>query len=144
MATLSEQQHEIEAARQEVREAFNAAGPSWAVQPPSGEGEDAWSPKQVAEHLIGAEAFFVNNIAPLVGIQAPGRPEIDCSSPEAAATTYQRVAAQSDAVITTIKDEDLAKTVQLRMGEMSVSQILGIISSHARDHAQQIRAVTVP
>jgi hypothetical protein len=126
-------------ARAELQAALHSAHEKWEVQPPHGEGEDAWSPRQVAEHAVGAEIYFASAIS-----QACGAPKLelqkpDVATPAAAAASLTRFSAVCDNILRHVSDADLAKTFEVgRMGETSVQRMMEILAHHARDHANQI------
>ncbi len=140
MATPKELRAAIVEARADFQAALHEAHDAWERKPQAGEGEDAWSPRQVAEHVLGAELYFASNIAQACGAPALERQTPDVATPAAAAASAVRVAATCDEILRHVSQDDLAKTRELRMGTLSVEQMLDLLASHARDHAQQIRA----
>ncbi|MFN8559375.1 MAG: DinB family protein [Dehalococcoidia bacterium] len=142
MASAKELRTAIVEGRAVFQAALHGAHEHWERKPAAGEGEDAWSPRQVAEHTIGAEIFFASNISQACGAPAVTGPEIDCATPAAASATYVRAAAIADNVLRHVTDGDLVKTRALRAGEMTVERMLEIIAYHARDHANQIRVAS--
>ncbi len=139
MTTPKELRQAIVEARAGLQAAFHDAHGAWERKPQGDEGEDAWSPRRVAEHVVGAEVFFASGISQACGAPAVGRPEYDVSTPAAAAASLTRLGAIADNVLRHVTDADLAKTHVLRVGEMSVEQMMTVLASHAHDHANQIR-----
>jgi len=140
MATPKELRQAIIESRADLAAAIVEAANGWENKPASGEGEDAWSPQQVAQHVIGSELFFANGVS-----QACGAPELAMQRPEVetasqAAATLIRFGAIADNIHRHVSDGDLPKKFTLRVGEMSVEQMLDLIANHERDHANQIRA----
>jgi hypothetical protein len=141
MATPKELRAALVENRAGLQEAFHNAAPKWETKPSgSAEGEDAWSPRQVAEHVIGAEWFFTNMIAQACGAPAMERPAVDASSPAKAASSLTRVAANNDNILRHVSDGDLAKEWDSRLGRMNVEAMLTTMGSHGQDHIAQMNA----
>lgn len=141
MASPKELRQSIVDGRAELQAALHEVHEKWETKPASGEGEAAWSPKEVAQHVIGAEWFFTNNIAQACGAPAMERPQLDVSTPAAAAASLSRLGASDDAVLRHVSDGDLAKTFDLpRLGTRSVEEMMANIISHTRDHIAQLKA----
>lgn len=140
MATPQELRDAVKAMRAEAGQSIGACGAKWEVKPGAGEGEDAWSPMEVARHIIGADWFFTNNIAQACGARPLDRPEIDVSAPAAAALCLERIGAADDKVLSYVSEGDLSKTWETRRGVQSVEQMLLTLASHCRDHVAQLRA----
>lgn len=117
------------------------AGPVWETKPAAGEGEDAWSARQVAEHVASANLFFANNIAGAIKVDAPQmqRFQFATNQEAIAATESAQVAASS--VIGSIKDEQAGIEIELPIGKHSVGGILGIVAYHLTDHANQLKTL---
>ncbi|MGH2588551.1 MAG: DinB family protein [Dehalococcoidia bacterium] len=129
------------AARAEVEAAIGECDAQWEVKPPSGDGEDAWCPREVAQHVIGADWFFTNMIAQACGAPALERPQIDGSTPQAAAESLARIGGSDDKVLQHVTEGDLTKTYESeRFGVRTVEQMLQTMIGHAHDHAAQLRA----
>ncbi len=140
MATPKELRQAVVDARADLHSAFHSAHDTWETKPAGGEGEDAWSPRQVAQHIIGAELFFAGLIAQACGAPPLERQVPNVESPADAAASLTRFSAMSDEILSHVTEDDLAKVQQTRLGELSVQQMLALIVSHAHDHAKQIRA----
>lgn len=140
MPTPKELRQAIVEARADFHAALHEAHAAWERKPAAGEGEDAWSPMQVAQHVIGADRFYTNNVAQACGAPALDRAAIDAATPAAAAANFVRIAADNDNVIRHVSQDDLAKTFETRLGNLSVEQMLVSWADHIRTHAQQIRA----
>jgi hypothetical protein len=140
MATPQEMRDAVNAARAEAGQAIGECSNKWEVKPSSGEGEDAWSPMDVARHIIGADWFFTSNIAQACGAKPLDRPEIDVSTPGAAFASFERIGAADDKILAYVSAGDLSKTWESRLGTQSVEVMLGTLASHCRDHIAQLRA----
>jgi hypothetical protein len=140
MASPNELRADLVEARADLQSAFHDAHANWGKAPKSGDGEEAWSPMQAAEHTIETEIFFTSNIAVACGAPALEAPGIDCSTPGNAAASLTRVSALCDHTLRHVSEPDLSKTYKNAQGEpRTVEKALGIMASHAREHAQQIR-----
>jgi len=142
MASPDELRQAIAQARSALEPAIAGSGSAWEVKPASGEDKDAWSPKEMARHVIGADWFFTNGIAQACGAPAMQRPEIDVETPERALASLQRIAAGNDKILKHVSEGDLSKSRELPIGTVTVEQMLTIMASHANEHAQQIRAAS--
>ena len=140
MPTPKELHQAIIESRAGLQAAFHDAHDAWERKPQGGEGEDPWSPRQVAEHVIGAETFFASLIAQACGAPALERPSIDASTPATAAASLTRTGAIADNIFRRVTESDLPRTQQTRMGEMSVERMMQLVAGHGQDHANQIRA----
>ncbi len=142
MASPKELRQAIIEARADLQAAFHDAHEAWNTKPAGAqEGEDAWPPAEVAKHVIGTEVFFASAVSQACGAPKVDMPEYDTSTPAAAAASLTRLGAIADNILRHVSDGDLPKTHQLRMGEMSVEQMLALVASHGKGHAEQIRAV---
>jgi hypothetical protein len=140
MANPNELRNDLVEARAELQAAFHDAHANWDQAPTAGEGEEAWAPKQAAEHVIGTEVFFTSKISVACGARAIETPAITCSTPAEAAATLTRISALCDRTLRHVSEADLSKTYQNSQGQpRTVEQALSILASHAREHAQQIR-----
>ncbi len=139
MATPKELRQAIVDARADLHSAFHAAHNSWNTKPASGAGEDAWSPREAAQHVIGAEVFFASLVAQACGAPPLERQRPDVETPAAAAASLVRFAAMADDVLRHVTAEDLEKTQNSPLGERTVRQLMEMVASHVHDHANQIR-----
>lgn len=139
MPTPDELRADLAAAREEFQSALAGAGDTWEKVPPSPtEGEDSWSPRQVAEHAIGADVYFASEICGACGYPGLELAPLSLASPAEALTALDEAAAKSDGRLKYVSDKDL--TMQHKsMG--SVADVMAISASHFRDHAQQIQTV---
>lgn len=143
MASPKEHRAAIAENRAQLQEALHGAHQSWERKPAGADGEDAWSPKQVAEHLIGSDWFFTNAISQACGAPALERPSLDVSTPAAAAATATRVGATCDNILRHVSDQDLEKSHELgQFGQRSVDEMLTMMTAHAQDHINQLKAAS--
>lgn len=132
---------ELRADLEESRKAFRAAlgeleASAWETAPQSGEGEDSWSPRQTAQHAIGAEAFFTNAICTACGYPGVEAPKPDFATPADALKGFEEVIELTNKKLKYISVEDLAKPHD-RFG--NVEGLLQTDIGHLRDHAQQMK-----
>lgn len=140
MATANELRAAIVENRAQLQAALHSAAARWEAKPATGEGEEAWSPQQVVEHMIGSQWYFTNHIARACGAPALEPPALDVSTPAEAAATATRVGATCDNILRQLSEQDLAKVGEMgRLGTHSVAWMLETMESHARDHLQQLK-----
>ena len=137
MATPDELRADLAAAKQEFEEALKAAGEGWERKPASGEGEDAWSPRQAAEHCIGADVGYATAVCLACGYPGLERWQGSYATPEEALAGFGEARALSEGRLKYVTEKDLA--MQNQRG-YSVEQMIAANAQHFRDHAAQIRA----
>lgn len=146
MADPKELRQTVIETRAEAQKAFHEAHERWDVKPGGAtEGEEAWSPREVAQHMIGAEWYFTNLVVQACGAPAMERPKLDVTTPGDAAATYTRVGAANDAMLRHVSQDDLSKTIDTKtpLGEAPVEKIIDLLVHHGRDHIEQLRAACV-
>jgi hypothetical protein len=137
MASPDELRAQLEESRSFFRAALGEIDPAaWEKQPASGEGEDAWSPRQAAQHAIGAEAFFTTAICTACGYPGVEAPKPDFATPADAVKGFDEVVELTNKKLKYITVEDLAKPHD-RFG--SVEGLLKTDIGHLRDHAEQMK-----
>jgi hypothetical protein len=118
------------------------AGAHWERKPVGGEGEDAWCARQVAEHIAGAALFFGAGIAQAIGVQGPALERVELADASAAAAKTRANHALLMGVVGQVQDGQLPQEIDHpRLGKQTLGGILGIVTYHHRDHAQQLRAL---
>lgn len=142
MPTPKELHQAIIDARADLHATLHQVHGTWEVKPPSADGEDAWSPKEVAQHVIGAHRFFTNLIVQACGAPPLERAAVDVSTPASAAAALARISAADDALLRYVSEADLSKTfAHPRRGPMTVEQFMQLMADHMRDHINQMLAV---
>ena len=109
-------------------------------KPESGEGEDAWSAREAAQHVIGAELYYANAVCEACGYDGPESPfasGLELASPEAASAALAQATAAADSKIQHVSAGDLERSHE-RMGPLP--DVFESWSGHLRDHAAQITA----
>lgn len=138
MATPDELRTSLAEARAKFRTSLESITADWETAPQSGEGEDAWSPRKVAEHAIGAEAFFTNALC-----EACGYPGVEFERGATYATPADAIVAFDAIVEATNKKLKYVSGTDLPKEHKSLGsseKILGIAAYHMNDHAAQIAA----
>lgn len=133
---------EIEAAHTNYMTELKQTGEVWETAPAVGEGEAAWSARQVAEHIAGSNLYFGAGIAEAIGVDGPkpARAEL-LSATDAAAKTLETHSAMA-AVAAQVTDEQMAMEIDHpRLGKQTVGSVLGILSYHYNDHASQLKSL---
>jgi hypothetical protein len=139
MASPDEMRAAIKVGRETLGAAIAGSADNWERQPESGEGEDAWSPRQVAEHVIGAQLYFANAVCEACGYEGPESPfdgALSLATPADAQTALEQASEAAHAKIKYVTEEDLAHTHE------SMGTVEGVMASdayHLLDHAFQLR-----
>jgi hypothetical protein len=144
MPTPRELRSEIQENRARLQSALHGTHARWETKPGGAtEGEESWSPKEVVQHMVGAEFFFTNAVAQACGAPPMERPQIDVSSPAAAAGSTARVGAACDNILRHVSDADLEKNGAIgSFGEQSVAWMLQTMIGHGKDHLNQLAAAS--
>jgi hypothetical protein len=143
MATPKELRANIVEARAGFLEALHDVHGAWETKPQgTADGEAAWSPQQVAQHVAGADWYFANEICVACGAPAVARPNFDASTPAKTAGTITRNAAKFDDLMRHVSDGDLAKQIGSEgpLKGATVEVALATWAGHITDHAAQMRA----
>ena len=131
----------IQDQRAELQGALHHVHERWDTKPAGGEGEDAWCPREVAQHVIGAESFFTNMIVQACGYPAQERPILDVSTPALAATALARVGVTTDSLLRHVQEAELEKSFEHpRMGVLTVQRMMEMIASHGKEHTESLLA----
>lgn len=140
LATPDEIRAALAESRSALRDAIAGAGEAWEKKPEGGEGEDAWSPRQVAEHVIPLEARMTSMVCDTCGY--PGVDPVEGNYPtvEAALASFDEVIAMDDKKLKYVSDTDLAKEHE-RLGSVE-TLMQRFLVGHQNEHAAQIRAAS--
>ena len=143
MASAAEASAAIRAAYETYIGELKQAGPVWDKKPgTAGEGEDSWCAREVAEHIAGSGPFFGAGLAQAIGVDGPTPARIALPEAPAAAAETQRAHGLLMGVVDQIKDDHLAIEIDHpRLGKQTVAGILGILSYHYNDHANQLKTL---
>ena len=141
MPTPDEIRADLTAARDELAAALSAApADTWERKPESGEGEDAWSAREAAQHVVGAELYYTNAVCEACGYDGPESPfagGLEFASPTDAGAALSQAIAAADSKIQHVSEGDLGKSHE-RMGPLP--DVFESWTGHLRDHAAQITA----
>ncbi len=143
MVGADELRQAIRGALPPLRVAIEGAGADWERAPAPSDGsresgEEDWSARQAAEHVIGAEYAFARAIDGALGRESLERPEIELPSAAEALAALEASSAALDAAVATLSDEQLK--VETRFGR-TVEWVAELAASHRSEHAAQIEAL---
>lgn len=140
MASAEEIRAAIKDGNAALRAAIEGAGAKWEQSPaPEAEGEESWSPRQAAEHVIATHFFFASRTAQVLERSGPEPKQLSLASAEEALTALSEAAQSGDDVYAQLADADLSREAG-RMG--TLGELLAIASSHLSNHAKQIEAAS--
>ena len=129
MPTPDELRASIATGRRTFREALLAAADGWERAPAGGEGEEAWSARQTAEHVVPVEAFFTTAVCSACGYPGVESPTASYPTAEDAAAAFDEVAALCDGRLKHVTETDLAMQHE-RFG--TVADLLAMNAHHPR------------
>ncbi len=143
MASADECRATIEVSRDALRDALFGAGDSWDQPPSESADEEAWSPRQVAEHVIGGERSFAGMIASVTKADSPERQELSLGTIEEALAALEAAIIDANTVLLALTDDDLAiEAREIAPFPPSVEGLLQLTAHHLDDHARQIAAAS--
>ena len=143
MASAAEAHSAISAAFDTYIAELARAAAVWDQKPAnSAEGEDAWCARQVAEHIAGSGPFFGAGIAQAVGVDGPVPARVEFPDPSNAVAETTRTHGLLMDVVSKLNDDHLAIEIDHpRLGKQTVGSVLGIVSGHITDHANQLKTL---
>jgi hypothetical protein len=133
MASAEELRTAIDSSREALRRAIEDAAGTWEQAPP---GDEEWSPRQAAEHVIGSELIFASLLAGIVDSSAPERRQFALASADEALAALSEVAGASGGVFASVADADL-ETPAPYMDD--VAGVMRLVATHIDEHVQQIQ-----
>ncbi len=137
MATAAELMEQMGTARNALKEAITGAADRWETV---AEGEE-WTPRQAAEHVIGAERSFAGMMAPGVGQEAPSSVDLSLASAADAAAAFTTNENDCGAIVAAVSDANLSAEAPMPDGapfDKSVEGVMQLSIYHYNDHAGQI------
>jgi DinB superfamily len=142
-ATAEAMKTNIAAAFDKYIAQLEGTGSVWEKKPTNAaEGEDAWSARQVAEHIAGANTYFGAGIAGIIGVEAPKMSQPKLSNAAEAVAATRETYGQLNGVVVQVKDDQLGLEIDHpRLGKQTVGSLLTIVSGHLSDHAQQLESL---
>ncbi|MEP7214771.1 MAG: DinB family protein [Anaerolineaceae bacterium] len=133
---------ELESAHAGYMAELKQAGNVWEAKPAAGEGEEAWSARQVAEHIAGANLFFGAGVAGAIGVTPPGLERVALASAADATAKTAETHAAFAGVAAKVSDSQLAMEHEFpRLGKQTIGGILDIVAHHYEDHANQLKTL---
>lgn len=134
---------EIGAAYESYIAELKEAGTNWERKPANGaEGEEAWSARQVAEHVASSTTFFANGIAATIGTEGPAIQRPTFVSADDAVTAMGPIQGQLMAVVEQVTDPQLDIEREFGpLGTSTLERVVGILSHHLMDHGNQLRTL---
>ena len=143
MATVAETRAAIAAAFDTYIAELAQTASVWETKPAgAAEGEDAWCARRVAEHIAGAGPFFGMGIARACGIDGPTPARISLPDPAAAVEETTRAHGLLMDVVSQVKDDQMSIEFEAgQLGKQSVAGLLGVVSYHLNDHANQLKTL---
>ena len=137
MPTPDELRAEIAKARSAFRSALEGAGASWEQKPAAGEGEESWSPREAAEHTIGAEPWFTTQVCKTCGYPGLDPVKPAYATAAEALTAFDEISANCDGLLKHVSKTDIAIKHE-RME--TVAGVMKHNAEHLNEHAAQIKA----
>jgi hypothetical protein len=143
LPTAAEAKSAIEAGFDTYIAELEHCGSVWEKKPAgTPDGEAAWCAKQVAEHIAGSGPFFGSGIAQAIGVSGPTPAQIQLSDSANAVSETKRTHGLLMDVVKQVKDDQLAMEIDHpRLGKQTLGGILGIVSYHLNDHANQLKTL---
>lgn len=142
MPTVAEAQASIAAAFETYLSELSQAASVWDAKPAAAEGEAAWCAREVAEHIAGAGPFFGMGIARACGIDGPSPARISLPDASAAVEETKRTHGLLMDVVAKVKDDQMGIEFEAgQLGKQTVSGLLGVVSYHLNDHANQLKTL---
>jgi hypothetical protein len=143
MPTAAEAKSAIDAGFAAYIAELEQAAAVWDKKPEgSADGEGAWCARQVAEHIAGAGPFFGQGIAAAIGVSGPTPSLIQFPDASNAVAETKRTHGLLMDVVAQVSDAQMAMEVDHpRLGKQTLGGILGIVSYHLNDHANQLKTL---
>ncbi len=123
--------------RAALKAAIEAAAGAWETRQASGEGEEAWSPREVAEHVIPVEAYFTTLVCEVRGYPGLDRVTGSYATAAEALAGLDAVVELCNEKLKYVTETDLRKSDE-KYG--SCADLLENNITHLNDHAAQIGA----
>lgn len=166
MPTIADYRRDMRSTRLETAEALRSIpglAAAWLARPRAGEGEESWSPREIAMHLVYGEWYMLDGTVQILSrasapdadrlVQSSGEAALlwsrlkrdqqgglDLPGPEEAATALLAVGEKLDPLLELFTDGHLALTVERQTGTVSMERRLGACLEHAVEHLNQLRS----
>ncbi len=141
--TLAELKQGVTEAYGNYLSQLKESGSVWEQKPAAaGEGEEAWSARQVAEHIASANLYFANGIARIIGAEGPAMQQPQLASVDEAVGATESAQAGFMGVVEKLTPEQLAIEVEHpRFGKQTPAAIISLVTHHLGDHANQLKTL---
>lgn len=137
MPTPDELRADIAGGRAAFRSALQNAGANWERKPSAGEGEEAWSPREAAEHTIGAEPWFATQVCETCGYPGLDPVEPAYTTAADALQAFDQISTSCDGLLKHVSQKD----TEMKHERMeSVAGVMQQNAEHLHEHAAQIEA----
>ncbi|MCC6237099.1 MAG: DinB family protein [Dehalococcoidia bacterium] len=134
MASAKELRDTVTKNREALIAAIEASAAKWDTSP----GGDAWSPRQNAEHAIGADIRYGGQASAILGGNPPAAVEASFASAAEAAEALKKAGAEVDKRFSWAEDRDLSKAA----GGKTLEAVLAEAASHLAEHTQNIQSAS--
>ncbi len=134
MASAKELRDTVTKNRAALVAAIEAAAAKWDASP----GGDAWSPRQNAEHAIGADLADGQKAAAILGGNPPQFGELSFASAAEAADALKKIGAEVDKRFSWAEDRDLSKAG----GGTTLEGVINHAITHLAEHAENIKSAS--
>lgn len=134
MASAKEMRDTVTKNRAALVAAIEAAAAKWDASP----GGDAWSPRQNAEHAIGADLADGQKAAAILGGNPPQFGELSFASAAEAADALKKIGAEVDKRFSWAEDRDLSKSG----AGTTLEGVINHAITHLAEHAENIKAAS--
>jgi len=147
MTTLASALAALATARERFRDTVGEiSAAAWERQSTSSTAE-AWSPRQVAEHVLASDWYFAGAIARATGNMPPVRPEIETQTPANAIAVCEAGTTPLASLLAGLSDRDLPKPMPAGFPPdcgVTVAETLAIWVQHIDEHIAQMVAAAAP
>lgn len=134
MASAKEMRDMVTKNRAALVAAIEASAAKWETSP----GGDAWSPRQNAEHAIGADLSDGQKAAAILGGNPPAGVELSFASAADAAAALTKIGAEVDKRFSWAEDRDLSKSG----AGTTLEAVINHAITHLAEHAENIKAAS--
>ncbi|MEX1022786.1 MAG: DinB family protein [Dehalococcoidia bacterium] len=137
MASAEELRNQISQNRAGLREALQGADGKWEQAP----GGEEWTPKQIAEHVVGAEVYFANKVSEAMQGKKAEFERQEIASSADALTRLEVASAIADKTYRYVEDRDLTKAAEPPTDTFpkNIEGLLANAAHHLQEHAEQLR-----
>ncbi len=135
MTSPDELRAQLALARDRFRDAMRLVASRWDVAP----APEAWSPRQVVEHVVRAEIWFASKVCTSCGYPGREAEPVSLATAEEGLRAFDEAASWSAGRLKYVTPEDLARPDD-RFG--TVAGIITAATAHLTEHAEQLERMT--